>query len=285
VLKYIDTPEDQMQLTTMYTERAVKFIAENSKKPFFLYLPHSMPHAPIACSDKFRGKSRLGPYGDVMMELDWSVGEVVRALREAGVEDNTLVIFSSDNGPWMKFGDYAGTTGGLREAKFSFFEGGQLLGAIMKWPARIPKGMICNKVCSGIDILPTLIEITGAPAPKKPIDGVSILPLLEGDADANPRELFFYSGCRAVRDARFKLVTPHRYTAYFRDLPGMNGQGGRTRPDSIGLSLFDLRRDPGERIDVQALYPEEVKKLKAAIDSMTININNDHRGAWQKKGK
>jgi len=161
-VKEILTLDDQNKLTTLYTEHAVDFINRKKDKPFFLYLAHSMPHVPLGVSDKFKGKSEQGMYGDVMMEIDWSVGQVMKALKENGVEDNTLVIFTCDNGPWLNFGNHAGSTGGLREGKGTSFEGGQREPCIMRWPVVIPKGKINNKLAATIDIFPTIAEITGA---------------------------------------------------------------------------------------------------------------------------
>ena len=176
---------DQTTLTTDYTERSVKFIRENRERPFFLYLAHSMPHVPLAVSDKFKGKSEQGLYGDVMMELDWSVGEVLRTLEELGLERNTLVIFTSDNGPWIAYGNHAGSTGGLREAKATTFNGGLRVPLIARWKGTIPAGTVCERLASNIDLLPTFAQIAQAPLPAHKIDGVSMLPLLE-DPDAAP---------------------------------------------------------------------------------------------------
>lgn len=172
--------------------RAIRFITENKKNPFFLYLAHSMCHVPLAVSGKFKGKSQQGLFGDVIMEIDWSVGEIMKALEKNGLTRNTLVIFTSDNGPWLNFGNHAGSAGGLREGKGASFQGGQREPCIMKWPGHIAEGTICNKLASTIDLLPTFAEITHSDLPKKKIDGVSILPLLLGDTNANPRETFLY---------------------------------------------------------------------------------------------
>lgn len=171
---------DQTRLTTDYTTRSVNFIKKNKNKPFFLYLAHNMPHVPLAVSDKFKGKSEQGLYGDVMMEIDWSVGEIFKALRELGLEDNTLVILTSDNGPWTNYGNHAGSAGGLREAKATTFDGGNRVPCIMYWKGKTLPGTTCNKLASNIDLLPTFAEITQAPLPPRKIDGVSILPLIEG---------------------------------------------------------------------------------------------------------
>ncbi len=180
-IEEISTLGDMDQLTTRYTGRAVDFIKRNSKTPFFLYVPHTMGHVPLGVSDKFRGKSEQGMYGDVMMEIDWSVGEILKTLKECGIEDNTLVIFTTDNGPWLNYGNHGGSAGGLREGKGTPFKGGFRVPCIMKWPEVIPSGTICNQITGSIDILPTIAAIVGAGLPEKKIDGISVLPLLEGD--------------------------------------------------------------------------------------------------------
>jgi arylsulfatase A-like enzyme len=147
IFKTIEDLQGQDELTTIYTENAVRFINENKDLPFLLCVPHSMPHVPLGVSDKFRGKSEQGLYGDVMMEIDWSVGEIMKALEENGLTENTLVIFTSDNGPWLNFGDHAGSTGGLREGKGTSFEGGQRVPCVMKWPAQIPAGDRLQSAC------------------------------------------------------------------------------------------------------------------------------------------
>lgn len=264
-------PEDQEQLTTLYTERAVKFIAENKKKPFFLYLAHSMPHVPLYVSDKFKGKSEQGLYGDVMMELDWSVGEILKALKENKIDGKTIVIFTSDNGPWLNYGNHAGSTGGLREGKGSSFEGGQRVPFIIRWPDKIPAGTISNQLVANIDILPTLVDISQASLPEKKIDGVSVKDIFLGNFTAEPREYFLYyyrdNHLEAIRDNRFKLVFQHAGRTYEGFLPGNNGRPG-TAPENrqYPMALYDLRRDPGERYDVQAQYPEVMNRLKQVAD-------------------
>ncbi len=274
------TLEDQTVITTLYTERAVRFINQNRKNPFFIYLAHSMPHVPLAVSPRFKGKSEQGLYGDVIMEIDWSVGEIMKALKKNGLEDNTLVIFTSDNGPWMNFGNHAGSNGGLREGKGSSYEGGQRVPCIMKWPGHIPGGTICNKLASTIDILPTLASITKAPLPEKKIDGVNILPLMLGDENANPRESFLYyyrrNSLEAVRLGNWKLVFAHPGRTYIGFKPGADGFPGKVNENfPHEEALFDLRRDPGERFDVKVYYPEIVAGLQKLADAAREDLGDD----------
>lgn len=276
----VRTLKDQDKLTTDYTERAVKFIESHKNDRFFLYLPHSMVHIPLGVSDKFRGKSKQGMYGDVMMEVDWSVGEIMKALERNGLDKNTLVIFTSDNGPWLNFGDHAGTTGGLREGKGTSWEGGQRVPCIMRWPGVIPSGEICSHPASSIDILPTLAEITGAKLPENKIDGISILPLLLGNQNAYPRHIFYYyyreNSLEGVQKDYWKLILPHPAISYTGVAPGNGGWPGKTRNVTIdSIELYDLRRDPGERYDVAAIYPEIVKELEAIANEARIDLGDD----------
>jgi len=282
-IREINTLEDQAELTTLYTERAVKFIGENKKNPFFLYLAHSMCHVPLAVSGKFKGKSPQGLFGDVIEEIDWSVGEVLKALEENGLTKNTLVIFTSDNGPWLNFGNHAGSAGGLREGKGNSYEGGQREPCIMKWPGHIAEGTICNKLASTIDLLPTFAEITNSDLPKKKIDGVSILPLLLGIPNANPREYFLYyyrkNNLEGVRKGNWKLVFAHPGRTYHGFEPGKDGFPGATNENfNFEEGLYDLRRDPGEQYDVKVFYPEIVAELKKIADEAREDLGDDLTG-------
>jgi len=274
------TLADQDKLTTTYTERAVKFIEKHKKEIFFLYLPHSMVHIPLGVSDKFRGRSKQGFYGDVMMEVDWSVGEIMKALERNGLEKNTLVIFTSDNGPWLNFGNHAGSTGGLREGKGTSWEGGQRVPCIMRWPGVIPAGDICSQMASSIDILPTLASLTGAALPDKKIDGVNILPLMKGDKSASPRNEFYYyyqqNSLEAVQRDFWKLVLPHSGRTYRGLRPGIDGWPGPTATEKIEKAqLYDLRRDPGEWYDVAEIYPEKVKELETLAEEARKDLGDD----------
>ncbi|MEG1648539.1 MAG: sulfatase [Rikenellaceae bacterium] len=264
----IEYNPDQTRFTTDFTHRAVEFIEKNKKKPFFVYLAHPMPHVPLFVSDKFKGKSEQGLYGDVMMELDWSIGTILNKLKEENIDDNTLVIVTSDNGPWLNYGNHAGTTGGLREGKGTSFEGGQRVPCLMQWRGVIESGAICNKLSSSIDILPTLASICSARLPAHKIDGVNIMPLLKQEKDANPRKSFYYyyraNDLEAVTDGSYKLIFPHTYRTYERHLPANDGKPGVV-DEYYKLEeklLIDLRRDPGERWNVISQYPEIAERLE-----------------------
>jgi arylsulfatase A-like enzyme len=279
VEKFVTTPEDQKEFTTVFTEKSVDFIKRNKNNPFFLYLAHPMPHVPLYVSDKFKGKSEQGLYGDVMMEIDWSVGEIMKSLKEHGIDDNTLIVFTSDNGPWLNYGNHGGSAGGLREGKGCTFDGGMKVPCIMRWPAKIPAGTICNKLSSTIDLLPTFAFISGASLPKHKIDGVNIISLLKNERDANPRKtlLYYYrvNNLEAVRNSRFKLVLPHEGRSYEGFLPGKDGKRGRnTEKNEVDLALYDLRRDPGERYDVKEMYPDVMDELMKVVENAREDLGD-----------
>ena len=282
-VKYLRSLTDQDELTTLYTERAVSFIKRNKKDPFFLYFAHSMVHTPLAVSKKFQGKSKQGRFGDVMMEVDWSVGEIVKTLEDLGLTSNTLIIFTSDNGPWLNFGAHAGNTGGLREGKGVSFEGGQRVPCIMKWPKVIPAGTVTGQMASTIDLFPTLAAITGTSIPVHKIDGVDIFPILKGDFECEPRTVFYYyynsNSLEAVRTGTWKLVLPHTYRSYIGVLPRDDGKPGPYAKDSCGELLYDLRRDPGEQYDVKAMYPDMLLKLRKLAEEARLDLGDDLTGA------
>ena len=264
-VKEVWTLEEQGELTTLYTERAVDFINRNKENPFFLYVPHSMVHVPIAVSEKFKGKSKQGLYGDVVMEVDWSVGEIVKALKENSIDENTLVIFTSDNGPWMNYGNHAGLATPLREGKGSVWEGGHREPCVMWWPGKIEAGKTIDKIASTIDVLPTIAEITGATLPEKKIDGVSFLPILNGEDVVTRDEFWCYygGGLRAIRKGDWKLYFPHTYRSYLDVEPGMDGFPGPYNPTTLTkIVLYNLKNDISETTDVSSENPEIVEQLK-----------------------
>jgi len=276
MLDEIVTAERQKNLTTWYTERAIRFIEKNKDKPFFLYLPHTMVHVPLFVSDKFDGKSGKGLYGDVVMEIDWSVGEIVNTLRRLNLDKNTLVIFTSDNGPWLSYGHHAGNAGPLREGKGTSFEGGVRTPTLFWFPGRIPAGSTCNQLASTIDILPTVAHLIGAPLPEKKIDGKDIRPLMFGESNAkSPHEsfaIYYNRQLQAVRDTRWKLVFPHRYQTMEGQTLGKDGAPGVYAPRQSPLALYDLKNDIGETTDCSAEYPEIVKRLQAAADEIRADL-------------
>lgn len=262
------TPEKQTQLTTRYTERAVSFIERNRERPFFFYLAHSMPHVPLFVSDKFKGKSKQGLYGDVMMEIDWSVGEVLRTLKQHGLERDTLVIFTSDNGPWLSYGEHAGSAGSFREGKGTAWEGGTRVPCLMRWPGKIPVA-VNNARLMTIDLLPTVAARVGATLPALPIDGRDVWPLISGQPGAkNPHDgygmWFAQNELQAVvsGDGRWKLVLPHRYRTLAGRPGGTGGIPAKYEQAAVTTPLlFDLRADPSETRDLAASHPAEVKTL------------------------
>ncbi len=258
------TIEDQGLTTATLTEKAVNYIKENKKNPFFLYLAHPMPHIPLAASPRFKGKSEMGLFGDVIMELDWSVGEIMNTLDKEGISKNTILIVTSDNGPWRRFGNQAGSTGGFREGKTSAWEGGTRVPCFVRWPGKLEAGGVNSKLMVNIDILTTICAITGAPLPKKKIDGINMLSVLEGKAKESPRDVFYYyfSGdLKAIRYKNWKLVLPHIDSDQTSGLPGRDGHEGESFNVRVKMGLYDLAHDPGETCDVQAVYPEMVQKI------------------------
>ena len=259
------TPQHQPMLTTWYTEHAVDFIRRRKDQPFLLYIPHSMPHVPIFASEKFKGKSGAGLYGDVMMEIDWSVGEVMNALKASGVADDTLVFFSSDNGPWISYGNHAGKTP-FREAKATSFDGGTRSACILRFPGRIKAGTVSTRAWCSIDMLPTLAHLAEAKLPDNPIDGRDVWDLISGKPGAkNPHEYYAFStgpNFEAVMsgDGKWKLHVPHPYQTLVR--AGHNGAPGEYRRTEIGLSLYDMENDPYETKNVLEQYPEVARRLE-----------------------
>ncbi|RRB06740.1 sulfatase family protein [Larkinella rosea] len=278
--KEVKTLEDASQLTPAITERAVGFIRKHKKEPFFLYVPHPLPHVPLAASSRFRGKSGAGLLGDVMLELDWSVGQILQELKQQGLDKNTIVIFTSDNGPWLNYGNHAGSAGGFREGKGTSFEGGHRVPCIIRWPGVVPAGRVCNKLLTTMDILPTLSKLTGARLPKKPIDGVDLVALLKGDDTVNPRDHFYYyyrqNSLEAVRKGDWKLVFPHPGRTYEGFLPGVDGKPGpSTENHDFPQALYNLRRDPGERYDVREQNPDIVAVLEKLAEEARADLGDD----------
>ncbi|MEW4526752.1 sulfatase [Maioricimonas sp. JC845] len=278
------TPEDQVWLTTWYTERAVKFIDEHHQEPFFLYLAHSMPHVPLFVSDKYAGKSEQGMYGDVISEIDWSVGQVLEALKRNGVDEQTLVIFTSDNGPWLSYGNHAGSAGPLREGKGTTWEGGVREPCIMRWPGHIPAGSTCDELAATIDLLPTIAGLIGAELPDHPIDGKDIWPLMSGRPGAkSPHDVYYYywgNHLQAIRSGDWKLHFPHAFRSLTGD-PGRDGKPAGYTQGKTDLVLFNLREDIGETTDVKDQHPEVVARLKALAEKAREELGDS---ATKQKG-
>ena len=276
-------PDDQKNLTTWYTQRAVSFIERSKDRPFFLYLAHSMPHVPLFVSEKFDGKTQGGAYGDVIAEIDWSVGQVLEAIQKNGLDEKTLVIFTTDNGPWLLYGDHGGSSGPLREGKGTAFEGGVRVPFIARWPGKIPAGALCHEPAMNIDLLPTVARLIGtgkADSPQRtetvPIDGKDIWPLLAGDPGArSPHEaLYFYwiDQLHAVRSGRWKLHLPHTYPTITE--PGRGGSRGESRAEKTDLSLYDLEADIGETKNLAAEHPQVVEALMRHVERARADLGD-----------
>ena len=297
--KTAELDPDQSQFTRRLTERACAFLAANKDRPFFLYLPHIMPHVPIFASEKFKGRSARGVYGDVVEELDWSVGEVVATLKRLNLEQNTLLIFTSDNGPFLSYGEHAGSATPLREGKLTTFEGGVRTPCLIRWPTKIPAGRTCDEPVASIDLLPTIAQLINAPLPKHPIDGLDVWPILSGQSNARTphKSLLFYSGdeLQAIRSGDWKLHFAHDYLT----VAGPPGRAGKPanfaniQPKSIeesgirGIasrhgyevrrleqSLFNLQNDLAESRNVAADNPEIVRRLAALAEQPRADLGD-----------
>jgi arylsulfatase len=276
----VRTQADQDGLTERLTQRAVSFIKKNKSKPFFLYFPHPMPHVPLGASAKFRGKTGQGLYADVMAEVDWSVGQVMQALETNGLDKNTLVIFTSDNGPWLTFGNHAGSSGALREGKGTTYEGGNRVPCLIRWPGVVPAGRVSNKLLTNMDLLPTIASFCGAKLPVQQIDGLNAMALFKGDESKVVRREFYYyykvNSLQAVRRDHFKLVFPHsgrRDEGYRLGVDGNKGEN--TENFQVPYGLYDLSHDPGERYDVSKQYPQIVTELENLAEIARKDLGDD----------
>jgi arylsulfatase A-like enzyme len=286
----VKTDPDQSQLTTWYTEKAVSFIERNKEKPFFLYVAHAMPHVPLFVSDKFKGKTSGGLYGDVIAEIDWSVGQILAAVARANLDRDTMIIFTSDNGPWLSYGNHAGSQGPFREGKGTAFEGGVRVPFIARWPGQIPAGTTSSVAAMNIDVLPTIAARAGAALPRERIDGVDMWPVLSGKSRDDLHDaLYFYWGTalHAVRAGKWKLHLPHPYQSL--DVAGKDGQPGKYVTKELELSLFDLDADPGESVNLVSQHPQVVADLQKVAeraradlgDSLTKRVGANVRPAGQ----
>jgi len=250
----IEYPANQSTLTKRYTRESVRFIRENRDNPFFLYVPHTMPHVPLAASEEFRGSSGSGLYGDVMQELDWSAGQILKTLQEEGLDENTLFIYTSDNGPWLSKGDAGGSAGPLRSGKFSTYEGGFRMPCIMRWPGTISAGRTCRGICATIDLPPTFAAMAGISMPQdRVIDGKNLLPYLAGKQEKSPRERYFYydgSNLKAMRKGRWKLHVADEQ------------------------ELFDLRDDIGEEHNLASEHPDRVEHMRKIMQEFDNDLKS-----------
>jgi arylsulfatase A len=274
------TPEDQATLPARYTERAVDFIRRSKDRPFFLYFAPNMPHVPLFAGERFRGKSGAGLYGDVITEIDWSVGEIMRVLEELQLTENTLVIFTSDNGPWLSYGDHAGSAGSLREGKGTSWEGGIRVPCIMRWPGQIPAGTVCGESVMTIDLLPTIARISGAKLPESKLDGRDVWPLLAGEAGAkspHPAYFIYYANnqLQAVISGSWKLVFPHVYRTLGDQPRASGGNPVKYREAKVEkIELYDLSADPAERTNVSEAHPDIVTSISKMADEIRADLGD-----------
>ncbi len=271
----IEDPVNQATLTRRYTEEAVGFIERSREQPFFLYLPYTMPHVPVHASEDFLGKSRNGAYGDAVEELDWSVGLIMDTLRRLELDRETLVLFTSDNGPAMYKPVPRGSSGPFRGNKGDTWEGGMRAPFIAWWPGRLPAGKTTRAVGSVVDFLPTCAGLAGAALPdNRPLDGIDLMPVLGGDAKPE-RTIYYYMGeqMRAIRQGKWKLhFVVTRYT-------GGDYHFGRSVEKLETPLLFDLEADPSERYDLAPEQPDVVARLTAAADAYRDEIARNGENA------
>ena len=279
VVKEIKTLEDQAQLTIELTEAAVDFIERNKDTPFFLYVPHPMPHTPIAVSDKFKGKSGQGRYGDVIMEIDWSVGQIMNKLKEHQLDKNTIFIFTSDNGPWLNFGNHAGSASPLREGKGTAWEGGQREPCVVSYPNGIEGGRVIDTPMMTIDLLPTIAEITGAKLPELKIDGKSVWDIWTGKSNKSPHDAYFFyyksNELHGVRYNDWKLYFPHTYRSLNGREGGKDGYPVNYDMNEIDeIELYDLKNDISESKNVADQHPKIVLEIKSLADEMRKKLGD-----------
>jgi arylsulfatase A-like enzyme len=277
---------DMEQLTTQYTEHAVSFIERNKAKPFFLYVAHTMPHVPLAVSERFRGNSQRGLYGDAVEEVDWGIGEILATLKKLDLEKDTLVMFLSDNGPWLLFGNHGGSAVPLREGKTTTWEGGTRVPFIARWPGHIPEGIVCHEMAMSIDLLPTIAGLIHAKLPDHKIDGLDIWPLIAGQKDArNPHEVYYFYGVpfggwtgaelESVRSRDWKLIVPHSYRSLAGHKPGMDGWPGEYLKLPVSEpELYDMRTDVIEKRNVAAQHPDIVHQMLDQAEQCRVDLGD-----------
>ena len=270
--------DDQSNLTQDLTAKSIEFIENNKNNPFFLMLAHPQPHVPLFVSKAFEGKSGAGLDGDVMLEIDWSTGALIDALKHHGIYENTIVIFMSDNGPWLTYGNHAGSAGVLRNGKLSVFEGGVRSPTHIQWPANLKPQAPIDVPMMSIDWLPTLVELAGAPLPQKDIDGKNIWPIISGEQREPVHEAYFFyfhhNDLSAVRYQDWKLYFPHRHLRTVEiGSDSKKGIEEFTMLDS--LRLYNLKNDPSETKDLSQEHPEIVSKIKALADKKREELGDN----------
>ena len=270
-------------LTTRFTEYATDYIRRKKDAPFFLYFAHPMPHVPLAVSDKFRGKSHQGLYGDVIMEIDWSIGKIYEALHENGIADRTLVIYTSDNGPWLQMGNHGGCAEPLRLGKGNTFDGGQRVFCLATWSGVIPAGSVCTEIASTIDFMPTFARIAGGKLPERKIDGKDIYPLLSGKKDAvSPHEAFYFYGGNtphAIRVGAWKYHVAHPY--WQTVVPGRDGFRGSSQRFNTPAALFNLHEDIGEEHNLIDRFPQQAATMKKMLEEFDAELKSNARKSIQ----
>jgi len=285
--KIIDTVKEESWFTQKFTERTINFISRNTDHPFFLYLAHPLPHVPLFVSEKFKGSTGKGMYADVIHEIDWSIGEILKTLKEKHLEEKTLLIVTSDNGPWLSYGNHAGVTAGLREGKGTSWEGGVREPFVAYWKNVLPEGKKFDHSIMTIDILPTIATITGASLPDKKIDGINVWQWLKGSTKKFPdRPLFFYynhDDLEAMRWRNWKLYFPHTYRTMEGQTQGKDGLPGKYRLVKMeNEELYDLIGDPFEKKETSLQHKSDLKKMNGMVDKMRELLGDD---LVNKKGK
>lgn len=270
---------DQTRFTGDFTARAVDFVERHADEPFFVYLAHPMPHVPLHAGPEFAGTTERGLYGDVIAEIDASVGALLDVLERTGNDGNTLLVFTSDNGPWLSYGDHAGSAGPLREGKGTTFEGGVRVPFLARFPGRIAAGLTSDEPAMTIDLLPTVAGLVGAPLPAREIDGKDVWPLLTEPGAPSPHEALFFwyhrGDLEAMRAGRWKLHFPHRYRTMEGREVGSGGVPGEYDHDArVGLALYDLEEDVGETTNVADEHPEVVARLTALADRVRVELGD-----------
>ncbi|MFO7973487.1 MAG: sulfatase [Candidatus Hydrogenedentota bacterium] len=276
----IEEDVNQETLTERYTEEAIAFMRRHKDEPFFLYVPHSMPHVPLFVSDRFRGKSEGGLYGDVIEAIDWSVGEILGTLKKLGLDNDTLVLFTSDNGPWYSKGEDGGNATPWRAAKGTTYEGGMRVPCIVRWPGHIAAGLVSDEITSTMDIFPTFAHLAGAKVPQdRIIDGKDIWPILSEPGAKTPHEAFYYyfgNELHAVRSGNWKLrlETTLRDEDIYRRIPN--------RDTPLPEALYNLDVDPGEQKSVRKDHPDVVKRLHKLVDKARQDLGDARTGVTGK---